>query len=188
MVDNENNYERELNRQRIRSGRSQGMDDMLARNKSASIDSDQEKSGLLKKAKNLNKSAKQISKGAAQIAAGNKAAGAVNIARGAKDIGSEFLGGGFLRVGVMWYFMMLTAGVKDAFDVGSFELFWWLDWMIDIVVAGLLWAYLFMHGEGKKKIVGFVAPVLEILPFTGLLPWWSISVLYVGIGKMGKDK
>ncbi len=187
MVDNEIIYKRELDRQRIRSTRSQGMDAMLARNKTTG-DSNQDKTGLLKQGKNLDKSAKRIGKGAAQVAAGNEVSGVINIARGAKDIGSEFLGGGFLRVGIMWYFMMLAAGVKDAFDVASFEMVWWLDWILDIVVAGLLWTYLFMHDAGKKKVVGFIAPVLEILPFTGLIPWWSISVLYVGIGKMSKDK
>ncbi len=187
MVDNETNYKRELNRQRISSSRSQGMNEMLASNRfNKQVDSNQDQTGLLKKTSDLEKSAKRISKGAAQVAAGNKVAGAVNIARGAKDIGGEFLAGGFMRVGVMWYFMMLVAGVKDAFDVASFELVWWLDWIIDIVVAGLLWTYLFMHDAGKKKVVGFIAPILEILPFTGIIPWWSISVLYVGIGKMNK--
>lgn len=188
MVENENNYKRELDRQRIRSSRSQGMDEMLSRNKTGSQNTvnEQEQAGFLKKARNLDKSSKRISKGVAQIAAGNKVSGAVNIARGAKDIGVNFLGGGFLQVGVMWYFMMLLAGAKDVFDVASFELVWWLDWILDIVVAGLLWTYLFMHDAGKKKVVGFIAPILEILPFTGIIPWWSISVLYVGIGNMNK--
>lgn len=188
MVENENNYKRELNRQRIRSSRSQGMDEMLSRNRidNQNVANGQEQTGLLKRAKDLNKSTRQISKGAAQIAAGNKVSGAINIAKGAKDIGVNFLGGGFLQVGIMWYFMIIAAGVKDAFDVASFETVWWLDWIVDIIVGGLLWTYLFMHNAGKKKVVGFIAPVLEILPFTGIIPWWSISVLYVGIGKMNK--
>ncbi len=99
MVENENNYKYELNRQRIRSSRSQGMDEMLSRSRidNQNVANGQEQTGLLKRAKDLNKSTRQISKGAAQIAAGNKLAGAINIAKGAKDIGVNFLGGVFYK-------------------------------------------------------------------------------------------
>jgi len=186
----EQNYKRELDRQRIRSSRSQGMDEMLARSGNAKKEgsSSGTDESILKKGKNLQEDVRRVEKGAIQLAAGNKVSGAVNIARGAKNIAGEFLGGGFLQVGILWYFVLLAAGAKDAFDMMSAELVWWLDWIIDIVMTGLLWAYLFVHGAGKKKIVGFVAPILEILPFTGFVPWWSVSVLYVGITKIEKKQ
>jgi len=47
----------------------------------------------------------------------------------------------------------LVAG-KDAFDMLAFETLWWADWAFDLMVGGLLWTYLFVHGARKGKVVG----------------------------------
>lgn len=192
----EQQLKRDYNRQQLgarRDQRSAKMDSMLDRqwqrgpvfsNKARSLL--QKDENVVNKGRNIEKSAKRIGKGAAQLAAGNKVAGAVNIARGAKKLAGEFFAGGFLSLGVFWFFMLLLAVAKDSFDIMFVELVWWIDWIVDIIVGGMLLLYLAIHGARKSRIIKFASLILEIMPFTGLMPWWTISVIYVGIMKENK--
>lgn len=183
---------RDLQRQRIKSSRSQDMDAMLAnrqsQNKNEIGGDEQAKKNILQKVKHIEKDVARVSKGAAQIAAGNKVSGVANIARGAKGIASKVFSGDIMQLGVLWFFVLFLAVGKDAFDTLAFETMWWLDWAFDLIVGGLLWTYLFVHGARKGKVVGAAAPILEIIPGSGFLPWWTISVIYVGIKKLAEKE
>jgi hypothetical protein len=177
--------------QRNKTGRSQNMDNMLARQQSESkgeTGSDQSKKNILQKAKHIEKDVSRVSKGVAQIAAGNKVAGLANIASGAKGMVSQVFSGDIWQLGGLWFFILFLAVGKDAFDMLAFETLWWADWAFDLMVGALLWTYLVVHGARKGKVVGWVAPVLEIIPGSGFLPWWTISVLYVGIKKLSEKE
>lgn len=179
---------RDLQRQRIKSHRSQDMDARLAsrqsQNKNQVGGDEQSKKNVLQKAKHIEKDVARVSKGAAQIAAGNKVSGVANIARGAKGIAGKVFSGDIMQLGVLWFFVLFIAVGKDAFDMLAFETLSWADWAFDLMVGGLLWTYLFVHGVRK----GWVAPILEIIPVSGFLPWWTISVIYVGIKKLAKKE
>jgi hypothetical protein len=181
---------RDLQRRRIKSNRSQDMDSMLARsqNTSQNTTDEQSKKNILQKAKHIEKDVSRVSKGAAQIAAGNKVAGVANIARGAKGIASKVFSGDIMQLGVLWFFVLFIAIGKDTFDMLAFETLWWADWAFDLIVGGLLWTYLFVHGARKGKVVGAAAPILEIIPGSGFLPWWTISIIYVGIKKLAQKE
>lgn len=183
---------RDLQRRRIKSNRSRNMDTMLARTQNQNKNNvgmdEQSKKNLLQKAKHVEKDVSRVTKGAAQIAAGNKVAGVANIASGAKGIASKVFSGDIMQLGVLWFFVLFLAAGKDAFDMFAFETVWWADWAFDLIVGGLLWTYLVVHGARKGKVVGWVAPILEIIPGSGFLPWWTISVIYVGIKKLAEKE
>lgn len=184
---------RELNRRR-RSSYATDLDSRLAarQQKEGPAFSDEQRGKIrdhkstARIVKNVEKDAKRVTKGAAQLAAGNKVSGTINIARGAGGVAAEFFGGGFIQLGVLWYFVLCMAMAKDTIDIMSFDIAWWLDWIVDIVMGGMLWVYLAVHHARRTKIVKFAAPILEIIPFAGFLPWWTISILYVGLMKLGQ--
>jgi len=192
-IQNEQEKKREFDKQRIRSRRSEDLDNRLARHreKSGSSFSEEERQKMAtdeswqSQRQKIEKKAAQAKRGAEQIAAGNKVKGAANLAKGAAGLATQFFGG-FMSLGVLWYFMLMAAGMKDVVDIMSLETVWWIDWMVDVGVAALLWVYIAVHGARKAQVVKFAAPLLEILPITGMIPWWTISVIYVGIMKSNK--
>lgn len=182
---NEQQTKRELNRERKRaitkeklSKLDTSLSGFQGATRTFNPDKDSQVSQSIRK---TGKSINRVKKGAVQVAAGNKVSGAVNIARGTKDLAADFFSGGFTKLGALWFFMFLLAITKDTFDIMFVEVLWWADWIVDIVVGGGLWVYMAVHNVKKGKIIKYVTPIMEILPFTGILPTWTVSIVAVAV-------
>ena len=77
-----------------------------------------------------------------------------------------------------WLLIIALAGMKDLLDLVSLDLLSWLDWVIDLALGFLLFL---VSGSGTAARMRnlqrtIVTTVLEVIPFLGLFPIWTISV------------
>ncbi|MDD5341683.1 MAG: hypothetical protein PHC97_04620 [Patescibacteria group bacterium] len=82
----------------------------------------------------------------------------------------------------IWYAAIILAAGYDLYNLVGLETGSWLDWITDILLGGGLGALLWTQGakknQTKRIIIWLSTTVAEIIPFVGLLPLWTLAVMY----------
>lgn len=74
--------------------------------------------------------------------------------------------------------MLVVALTKDLMDIFSVELLSLFDWVFDLMIWAMLFFFLYGQGTAKVRMLTRVIGWFEVIPGIGILPVWTIAVLY----------
>ncbi len=82
---------------------------------------------------------------------------------------------------MVWLILIGIAVFKDCLDVGTIELVSWLDWIVDAMIGLTFWAMLGKNNLSfATRLIRSLGPaLLEMIPFLGIVPVWTFSVMYI---------
>ncbi|OGL88978.1 hypothetical protein A3I42_01585 [Candidatus Uhrbacteria bacterium RIFCSPLOWO2_02_FULL_49_11] len=82
---------------------------------------------------------------------------------------------------IVWLILIGIAVFKDCLDVGTIELISWLDWIVDALIGLTFWAMLGKNNLSfATRLIRSLGPALmEMIPFLGIVPVWTFSVIYI---------
>jgi len=79
----------------------------------------------------------------------------------------------------VWLGLIGVAVVKDLIDMGTVELFALFDWGVDAVIAIIFYLGLGNVEFAQRLIRSFGPALLEMIPGLGIMPIWTLTVLYI---------
>ena len=81
----------------------------------------------------------------------------------------------------VWMILIGIAVFKDCLDVGTIELISWLDWIVDALIGITFWLMLGKNNLSfATRLIRSLGPALmEMIPFLGIVPVWTFSVIYI---------
>jgi hypothetical protein len=82
----------------------------------------------------------------------------------------------------IWLIAFILAGSYDLYNIVTMETGSEFDWIADLILGGgltiLLWTQGSKARQAKKVIEEIISMLLEIIPGVGLLPCWTIMVIW----------